>query len=214
MAAASPDFRARVLHGLTRGAGATAMARRLAGSPRWVYHVRHRDGQRGARTRWKLGGSRRARVADLAPQRRAWITQDAEGTLAEGSPRWAEPGVVSTPTAVWPQLATWHRTLNKTAARQRASARRRAGGTSRGDSQPVRAGGDDAGMPRGHRRQHEDDPHARPRGWAARTLAPPRRHRRLASRRAYGAAGPGRPEGRRGVPPVWDPRPRPAAAGG
>lgn len=139
MAAYSQDLRDRVLNGLERGEGATSIARRLEVSPRWVYHVKRRYEQSGARTSLKLGGYRRSRVADMEPQIRAWITKDADVTLAELSARLAEHGVVIKTTALWRQLDQWNLTLKKTAARQRARTRRRAGGTSRVEGQPVRA---------------------------------------------------------------------------
>jgi hypothetical protein len=42
MAAYSQDLRDRVLWGLEQGEGATASARRLEVSVRWVYHVKDR----------------------------------------------------------------------------------------------------------------------------------------------------------------------------
>ena len=115
------------------------MARRLEVSRRWVYHVKARYEQSGARTSLKLGGYRRSRVADMEPQIRAWLQQDADLTLVELSDRLAEHGVVITTTALWYQLDKWNLTLKKNAARQRARTRRRAGGTSRVESQPTHA---------------------------------------------------------------------------
>jgi transposase len=139
MAAYSQDLRDRVLNGLTRGEGATSIARRLEVSLRWVYHVKNRYEQSGARTSVKLGGYRRSRVADMEPQIRAWLAQDADVTLAELSARLAAHGVVIKTTALWHQLDKWDLTLKKNAARQRARTRGRAGGTSRVEGQPARA---------------------------------------------------------------------------
>jgi len=57
-----------VLWGLVRGERASSIARRLAVSLHWVYHVQERyerSGERGAR---KLGGYRRSRVAEMEPR--------------------------------------------------------------------------------------------------------------------------------------------------
>ena len=139
MAAYSQDLRDRVLNGLKRGEGATSIARRLEVSPRWVYHVKNRYEQSGAHTSLKLGGYRRSRVADMERQIRAWIKKEADLTLGELSQRVAEHGVVINTTAWWHQLDKWNLTLKKNAARQRARTRRRAGGTSRVESQPTHA---------------------------------------------------------------------------
>jgi len=66
MAADSQDLRARVVHGVTRGDGATSIARRLAVSPRGVDPVKHRYEPSGAHTPVPLGGYRRSRVAAMA----------------------------------------------------------------------------------------------------------------------------------------------------
>ena len=130
MAAYSQDLRERVLNGLKRGEGATSIARRLEVSPRWVYHVKNRHEQSGARTSLKLGGYRRSRAAEMEPQIRAWIKKDADLPLVELSERLAEQGVVIKTTALWHQLDKWNLTLKKNTARQRARTRRRTGGTS------------------------------------------------------------------------------------
>jgi transposase len=139
MAAYSQDLRDRVLNGLQRGEGATSIARRLEVSPRWVYHVKARYEQSGARTSLKLGGYRRSRLADVEPQIRAWVQTDADLTLVELREKLAEHGVVINTTALWHQLDKWKLTLKKNAARQRARTRRRAGSTSRVESQPAHA---------------------------------------------------------------------------
>jgi transposase len=92
MAAYSQDLRDRVLNGLQRGEGATSMARRLEVSPRWVYHVKARYEQSGARTSLKLGGYRRSRVADMEPQIRAWNQRDADVTLVGCTKNWQSTG--------------------------------------------------------------------------------------------------------------------------
>ena len=201
MAASAPDWRDRVLQGLTRGAGATSMARRLEVRLRWGYHGKARDAHSGARPSGKLGGSRRSRVADMPPQIRAWLHQDAASPLVELRARVAPPGAVIPTTAVWQQREQGTPTLQNTAARQRARTRRRAGGTRRVASTPAPARGDDAGRPRGHRRPHADAPRARPcptrgarpRCCAARPLAHHPLQRRLACRRDHRADGTGRP---------------------
>ena len=139
MAAYSQDLRDRVLNGLQRGEGATSIARRLEVSLRWVYHVKARYENSGARTSLKLGGYRRSRVADMEPQIRAWLQQDADLTLVELREKLAAHGVVIKTTALSHQLEKWQLTLKKNPARQRARARRRAGGTSRMASQPAHA---------------------------------------------------------------------------
>ena len=139
MAASSPDLRDRVLNGLQRGEGATSIARRLDVSPRGVSHVKARDEQSGARTSVKLGGYRRSRLADMAPQIRAWVQKDAELTLVEWRDKLAAHGVGIQTTAWWQSLDTWQLTLQKNAARPRARTRRRAGSTSRVESPPAHA---------------------------------------------------------------------------
>jgi transposase len=139
MAASSQDVRDRVVNGLTRGEGATSIARRLEVSPRWVYHVQERYERSGARPSLKLGGYRRSRVADMEPQLRAWSITDAALPRVELRERLAAHGVVIQPPALWHQLDQGDLTLKKNAARQRASTRRRAGGTSRVASQPAHA---------------------------------------------------------------------------
>jgi transposase len=122
MAAYSQDLRDRVLWGLARGEPASSIARRLAVSLRWVYHVQERyerSGERGAR---KLGGYRRSRVAAMEPRIRAWLNERVDLTLAELSQRLAQHGVVIKTTALWHQLDKWGLTFKKNPTRQRARA--------------------------------------------------------------------------------------------
>jgi len=105
-----------------RGERASSIARRLAVSLRWVYHVQERyerSGERGAR---KLGGYRRSRVAEMEPRIRAWLNERADLTLSELSQRLAQHGVVIKTTALWHQLDKWGLTFKKNPARQRARA--------------------------------------------------------------------------------------------
>jgi transposase len=130
MAAYSQDLRDRVLRGLERGEGATAIARRLDVSVRWVYQVKdryERHGERGAR---RLGGYRRSRIADLEGCIRGWLIERVDLTLVELSQRMAQQqGVVIKTTALWHQLKKWGLTFKKNSTRQRARAPRRAGRT-------------------------------------------------------------------------------------
>ena len=148
MAAYSQDLRDRVLSGLERAEGATAIARRLEVSVRWVYQVKdryERSGERGAR---RLGGYRRSRLAEMEAHIRAWLNERVDLTLAELSARLAQHGVVIKTTALWHQLNKWGLTFKKNPARQRARARRRAGRAARVASKPARARRDQTGIPR------------------------------------------------------------------
>lgn len=129
MASYSQDLRDRVLNGLGRGEGPTSIARRLEVSLRWVYHVKYRYEQDGVRTAAPLGGYRRSRVAEKESDIRTWLKERADLTLAEISERLLAHGVAIKTTALWHQLDKWGLTLKKNPARQRASARGRAGGT-------------------------------------------------------------------------------------
>lgn len=113
MASYSQDLRDRVLNGLARGEGATAIARRLAVSLRWVYHVKDRYEQSGERGARQLGGYRRSRIAHLEPHIRAWLTERMDMTLAELSARLGQQGVIIKTTALWHQLRKWGLTFKK-----------------------------------------------------------------------------------------------------
>ena len=133
MAAYSQDLRDRVLRALARGDGVTATARRFEVSVRWVDEVKRRHRVHGERESRPVGGYRRSRVAGLEPQLRAWIKAEADLTLAQLCERLADQGVTIQPSALWHQLDHWKLTYNKNSARQRARARRRAGGAARLD---------------------------------------------------------------------------------
>lgn len=133
MAAYSQDLRDRVLRALARGDGVTATARRFEVSVRWVDEVQRRQRVHGERESRPVGGYRRSRVAGLEPQLRAWIKAEADLTLAQLCERLAEQGVTIQPSALWHQLDHWKLTYKKNSTRQRASARRRAGGAARLD---------------------------------------------------------------------------------
>lgn len=114
MAAYSQDLRERVVRGLERGEGATAIARRLEVSVRWVYHVKERYEGAGERSAQRVGGYRRSRVAEMEPRIRAWIGAQVDMTLAELCERLAEHGVTIKTTTLWHQLNKWNLTLKKT----------------------------------------------------------------------------------------------------
>ncbi|MBA4073313.1 MAG: transcriptional regulator [Gemmatimonas sp.] len=133
MAAYSQDLRHRVLRALERGDGVTATARRFEVSVRWVDEVKRRQRVHGERESRPVGGYRRSRVAGWEPQLRAWIKAEADLTLAQLCERLADQGVTIRPSALWHQLDHWQLTYKKNATRQRASARRRAGGAARLD---------------------------------------------------------------------------------
>ncbi len=133
MAAYSQDLRDRVLRALARGDGVTATARRFEVSVRWVDEVKRRHRVHGERESRLVGGYRRSRVAGLEPQLRAWIKAEADLTLVQLCERLAHQGVTIQPSALWHQLDQWKLTYKKNSARQRARARRRAGGAARLD---------------------------------------------------------------------------------
>ena len=133
MAAYSQDLRDRVLGALARGDGVTATARRFEVSVRWVDEVRRRLRMHGEHGSRPVGGYRRSRLAGLEPQLRAWIKTEADLTLAQLCARLADQGVTIRPSALWHQLDLWKFTYKKNSARQRASARRRAGRAARLD---------------------------------------------------------------------------------
>ena len=133
MAAYSQDLRDRVLRALARGDGVTATAQRFEVSVRWVDEVKRRHRMHGERESRPVGGYRRSRVAGLEPKLRAWITAEADLTLAQLCARLADQGVTIQPSALWHQLDRWQLTYKKNFTRQRARARRRAGGATRLD---------------------------------------------------------------------------------
>jgi transposase len=113
MAAYSQDLRERVLSGLERGEGASAIARRLEVSVRWVYQVKDRYERHGERSAHKLGGYRRSRIAELEGCIRGWLKEQVDLTLVALSQRLAQQGVVIKTTALWHQLHKWELTFKK-----------------------------------------------------------------------------------------------------
>lgn len=139
MAAYSQDLRDRVLRSLERGEGSTAIARRFEVSVRWVDEVKRRFRRHAERCSRPVGGYRRSRAAELEPQIRAWIKEEADLTLAELCERLAEHGVMIKVPALWHQLDKWNLRLKKNPARQRARARRRAGSAAGMERKPANA---------------------------------------------------------------------------
>lgn len=139
MAAYSQDLRDRVLRGLERGEGATSIARRLEVSLRWVYHVKTRFEQKGARGSAQVGGYRVSRVAEKESLIRGWIKARKDLTLSELCERLEAQGIVIKTTALWHQLDKWGLTFKKNPARQRARARGRGKSTRRVERGSARA---------------------------------------------------------------------------
>lgn len=137
MYAYSRDLRDRVLGALERGERPTDIARRYEVSRVWVYQVRDRLHKTGQRSSLPMGGYRRSRIAGMEQQIRAWIKAEADLTLAEMCQRLAEHGIDIKVPALWHQLDKWDLSFKKNPARQRASARGRAGGATRMDRNPA-----------------------------------------------------------------------------
>jgi len=148
MHAYSRDLRDRVLGALERGERPTDIARRYEVSRVWVYQVRDRLRQTGQRDSLPMGGYRRSRVAGMEQQIRTWIKAEADLTLAEMCRRLAEHGIDIKVQALWHQLDKWNLSFKKNPARQRARARRRAGGATRMDRNPVGTRHHEAGISR------------------------------------------------------------------
>lgn len=129
----SQDLRDRVLRALARGEGPSAIAERFEVSRFYVYQVRDREQETGVRSSFQIGGHRRSRVQDAEPVLRLWIAAEPGLTLEELRERLAEQGIAIKIGALWHQLNKWNLTFKKNAARQRARARGRAGGTPRMD---------------------------------------------------------------------------------
>jgi transposase len=129
----SQDLRDRVLRALARGEGPSAIAERFEVSRFYVYQVRDREQETGVRSSFQIGGHRRSRVQDAEPVLRRWIAAEPGLTLEELRERLAEQGIAIKIGALWHQLNKWNLTFKKNAARQRARARGRAGGTPRMD---------------------------------------------------------------------------------
>jgi transposase len=131
MQAYSQDLRERVLRALERGDRPAEIARRFEVSRLWVYRVRDRQQETGVRSSFQIGGHRRSRLAEREQALRAWIAAEPDLTLAELQQRLAQQGVATKIGALWHQLNNWNLTFKKNLARQRARARRRAGGAAR-----------------------------------------------------------------------------------
>ena len=131
MQAYSQDLRERVLRALDRGDRPAEIARRFEVSRLWVYRVRDRQQETGVRSSFQIGGHRRSRLAETEQVLRAWIAAEPDLTLAELQQRLAQQGVATKIGALWHQLNNWNLTFKKNLARQRARARRRAGGAAR-----------------------------------------------------------------------------------
>jgi transposase len=129
----SQDLRDRVLRALARGEGPSAIAQRFEVSRFYVYQVRDREQETGVRSCFQIGGHRRSRVQDAEPVLRRWIAAEPGLTLEQLRERLAEQGIAIKIGALWHQLNKWNLTFKKNAARQRARARGRAGGTPRMD---------------------------------------------------------------------------------
>jgi transposase len=131
MQAYSQDLRERVLRALDRGDCPTEIARRFEVSRCWVYRVRDRQQETGVRGSFPIGGHRRSRLAEREQVLRKWIAAEPDLTLAELQQRLAQQGVETKIATLWHQLNKWKLTFKKNLARQRARARRRAGGAAR-----------------------------------------------------------------------------------
>ena len=129
----SQDLRDRVLRALARGEGPSAIAERFEVSRFYVYQVRDREQETGVRSSFQIGGHRRSRVQDAEPVLRRWIAAEPGLTLQDLQERLAEQGIAIKIGALWLQLNKWNLNFKKNAARQRARARGRAGGTPRMD---------------------------------------------------------------------------------
>lgn len=147
MQAYSQDLRERVLWALERGERPTQIARRLEVSRLWVYNVKKRWEQSAERGSHQIGGHRVSRVASQEKQIRAWIEKKPDLTLAELCERLREEKAIELKAAaLWHQLDKWGLSLKKNAARQRARARRRAGGARKVASGPSRTGRRQVGL--------------------------------------------------------------------
>lgn len=128
MQAYSEDLRERVLRALERGDRPTAIASRFEVSRWWVHEVRRQQEKAHRRTPLPIGGHRKSRLAAWEETIRGWLKEQADLTLAQMCERLAEQGVFIKVPALWHQLNKWGLTLKKNTTRQRAVARRRAGG--------------------------------------------------------------------------------------
>ena len=139
MAGYSQDLRERVLRGLERGERPVDIARRLEVTRVWVYQVKDRYQSSGERCSHRVGGYRRSRLAGKEGLLRDWIKKQPDLTLAEICQRLAEHGIDIKVPALWHQLDKLNLSFKKNPARQRASARGRAGRTSAVERKATRA---------------------------------------------------------------------------
>jgi transposase len=127
MASYSQDLRDRVLRGLERGEGPTAIAQRLEVTRGWVYQVKKRFEELGERCSHQVGGYRRSRVEGKEEQLRKWIKAQPDLTLEQLCELLAGQGVMIKSPALWHQLDKWGLTYKKNRSRQRARASGREG---------------------------------------------------------------------------------------
>jgi transposase len=139
MGAYSQDLRDRVLRGLERGEGPTAIARRLEVTRAWVYQVKDRFENLGERCSHQLGGYRRSRVEGKEDQLRRWIQAQPDLTLEQLCELLAGQGVKIKGPALWHQLHKWGLTYKKNRSRQRARASGRQGGEGRMETRTARS---------------------------------------------------------------------------
>jgi len=123
----SQDLRDRVLGGLARGEGPSAIARRFEVSRFYVYQVRDREQETGVRSSFQIEGRRRSRLQAAEAALRGGIAAEPGLTLAELQERLASQGIATRIGALWHQLNKWNLTFKKNPARQRARTRGRAG---------------------------------------------------------------------------------------
>ncbi len=121
----SQDLRERVLKALERGERPTDIALRFEVSREWVYLVRNRLRDSGARHSFQIGGHRVSRLEPLKETIHAWIAKNVDLTLAEIVERLQKRGVAIKAPALWHQLNKWGLSYKKNSARQRARAGRR-----------------------------------------------------------------------------------------
>lgn len=127
MGAYSQDLRDRVLRGLERGEGPTAISRRLEVTRAWVYQVKKRFEEFGERSSHQLGGYRRSCLEGKEEQLRKWINAQPDLTLEQLCELLAGQGVRIKVPALWHQLNKWGLTYKKNRTRQRARASGREG---------------------------------------------------------------------------------------
>ncbi len=140
MQSLSEDIRVRILRARERGEASAVVAERFEVNIRTVQYLWKRYRESGEVLARQRGGYRRSRVAALEAEIRSWIKAQADITLIEMCGRLAqEHGVSLRAPALWYQLNKWGLSFKKNSARQRAVARRRAGGTARMDTKAAHA---------------------------------------------------------------------------